>query len=106
MKTLKTMIAATLAAGTLLGATAADAAYWGPMHRPGDHHVVRYIPGPHRWVRGDRFAPEYGRFVFVDDWRGYRLPRPAFGAHWVRVGGEYLLISNRTGRILDVIVRY
>ena len=106
MKTLKTMIAATLAAGTLFGASAADAAYWGPMHRPGDRHVVRYIPGPHRWVRGDHFRPEYGRFVMVSDWRGFRLPRPGFGAHWVRVGGEYLLISDRTGRILDVVVRY
>jgi Ni/Co efflux regulator RcnB len=106
MKTLKTLIAAALASATLLAAGAADAAYWGPMHRPGDNHVVRYMPGPQRWVRGERFVPAYGRFVMVDDWRGFRLPRPEFSAHWVRVGGEFLLISNRTGRILDVVVRY
>ncbi len=106
MNIFKTIAAAALAAGTLFGATAADAAYWGAMHRPGDNHVVRYIPGPHRWVRGERFVPVYGRFALVDDWRGYRLPRPVFDAHWVRAGGEYLLVSNRTGRILDVVVRY
>jgi len=106
MKTLKTLVTAALAAATLLSASAADAAYWGPMHRPGDNHVVRYMPGPHRWVRGERFVPTYGRFMMVDDWRGFRLPRPMFDAHWVRVGGEFLLVSNRTGRILDVVVRY
>jgi Ni/Co efflux regulator RcnB len=42
----------------------------------------------------------------IDDWRGFRLPRPAFDAHWVRVGGEFLLVSNRSGRVLDVVVRY
>ena len=106
MNTLKTLMTAGLAAATLLGATAANAAYWGPMHRPGDNHVVRYMPGPHRWVRGERFVPVYGRFVMIDDWRGFRLPRPALDAHWVREGGEFLLVSNRTGRILDVVVRY
>ena len=106
MKTLKTLVAASLAAATLMGANAANAAYWGPMHRHGDNYVVRYMPGPHRWVRGERFVPAYGRFVMVEDWRGFRLPAPVFGAHWVREGGEFLLISNRTGRILDVVVRY
>jgi hypothetical protein len=46
MNTLKTLAAASLAAATLLGASAANAAYWGPMHRPGDNYVVRYMPGP------------------------------------------------------------
>jgi Ni/Co efflux regulator RcnB len=29
-----------------------------------------------------------------------------FDAHWVRVGAEFLLVSDRSGRILDVVVRY
>jgi Ni/Co efflux regulator RcnB len=103
---MKALMTAALAAATLFGATAANAEYWGTMHRPWDNHVVRFVPGPHRWVRGERFAPEFGRFVVIDDWRGFRLPRPMFDAHWIRVGGEFLLVSNRTGRILDVVVRY
>jgi Ni/Co efflux regulator RcnB len=70
------------------------------------HETVRFAPGHHVWARGERFSSAYGRFVLVSDWRGFRLPRPAFGAHWVRSGGDFLLISNRTGRVLDVVDRY
>src|SRR5258708_22258801 len=102
---MKTLISAALAL-TLLGtAGAANAApYYGQMHGPAFHReVVRYAPARHVWVRGERFVPGYGRFVVVDDWRAFRLGRPGFGAHWVRSGGDFLLVSNRTGRILEVV---
>jgi Ni/Co efflux regulator RcnB len=105
---MKTLISAALAL-TLLGtAGAASAApYYGPMHDPAFYReVARFAPGRHIWVRGERFVPGYGRFVLVDDWRMFRLPRPAFGAHWVRSGGDFLLISNRNGMILDVVPHY
>jgi Ni/Co efflux regulator RcnB len=112
---MKTLISAALAPaalaisllGTAGAASAAPYFYHGPMHGPVIHRdVVRYVPARHVWVRGERFVPRYERFVVVDDWRGFRLPRPAFGAHWVRVGGNFLLIGNRNGVVLDVVGRY
>ena len=105
---MKTLISTALAL-TLLGiaGTASAAPFHGPMHGPVVmREAVRFAPGHHVWMRGERFSSAYGRFVLVDDWRGFRLPRPAFGAHWVRSGGDFLLVSNRTGRVLDVIDRY
>jgi Ni/Co efflux regulator RcnB len=103
---MKTLISAALAL-SLLGTagTASAATFYGHAHGPMVRHDVRYAPARHVWVRGERFSPAFGRFVLVDDWRGFRLPRPHFGAHWVRVGGDFLLISNRTGRVMDVVVR-
>jgi Ni/Co efflux regulator RcnB len=101
---MKTLISATLAA-LLLGVSAAGAApFYGPHHGPSFHReMARYAPRHHVWVRGERFMPAYGRAIFVEDWRGLRLPAPRFGAHWVRVGGDVLLVENRNGVILDVI---
>jgi Ni/Co efflux regulator RcnB len=105
---MKTLISAALALSLLGIAGAANAApYNSPMHGPAFHRdVVRYAPARHVWMRGERFAPSYGRYVMVDDWRAFRLARPGFGAHWVRAGGDFLLVSNRTGRILEVVDRY
>lgn len=103
---MKTLISAALALSLLGIAGTANAANLGPMHGPAVHReAVRFAPARHIWVRGEHFSPSFGRFVLVDDWRGFRLPRPHLGAHWVRVGGDFLLISNRNGRILDVVDR-
>ena len=101
---MKTLIAAGLAT-LLLGVSAASAQpYYGPMHGPSLHREwVRDYPGHRMWVRGERFVPGFGRYNVVDNWRYFGLHRPAFGAHWVRDGGAFLLVSNRDGRILDVI---
>ncbi len=102
----KILIAAALALSIAGTANAASAEpFRGPMHGPVLHREAgRYVPG--HWVRGERFVPGYARFVMVDDWRHFGLPRPAWGAHWIRVGGEFLLISNATGRIVDVVPAY
>jgi Ni/Co efflux regulator RcnB len=104
---MKTLISAAVALSLLsIAGPASAATFYGPMHGPVvTREAVRFAPGRHVWVRGERFSPAFGRFVLVDDWRGFRLPRPAFGAHWVRVGDDFLLISNRNGRVLDVIDR-
>lgn len=106
----KLITTAALALSLLGVAGAADAStYYG--HGPHGGRVVVHtndrFHGPHRvWVRGERFVPGRAGFVLVSDWRGYGLHRPIFGAHWVRVGPDFLLISNRTGRVLEVVPRY
>jgi Ni/Co efflux regulator RcnB len=103
---MKTLISAVLALSLLgIAGTASAATFYGHGHGPIVRHDVRYAPARHVWVRGERFSPAFGRFVLVDDWRGFRLPRPYAGAHWVRVGGDFLLISNRNGTVLNVIAR-
>jgi Ni/Co efflux regulator RcnB len=104
---MKTLISAALALSLLgLAGTASAEPFRGAMHGPVFHREeVRFAPR-HVWVRGERFTPSFGRFVVVDDWRGLRLPRPRAGAHWVREGGDFLLISNRTGTIIDVVGRF
>ena len=102
---MKRLIAAALAALVLGTAGAASAA---PFYRHGPvvvhREVVRFAPRHHVWVRGERFTSVYGRPIFVNDWRLFRLRPPAFGYHWVRAGGDFLLVSDRTGFIADVIV--
>jgi hypothetical protein len=76
---MKTLISAALALSLLsIAGTANAATFYGPMHGPVvTREAVRFAPGRHVWVRGERFSPAFGRFVLVDDWRGFRLPRPA-----------------------------
>src|SRR5215471_8601984 len=89
---MRTLIAASLAT-LLLGVSAASAQpYHGPMYGSSMHREwVRDNPGRHMWMRGERFVPVFGRYNVVDDWRHFDLHRPAFGAHWVRDGGAFLL---------------
>jgi Ni/Co efflux regulator RcnB len=101
MKTIPKLISATLAVPLLAGS--AGAAFADARDRNRDvHREFMRDAGRHEFMRGERFVPERG-YVVVRDWRGMHLHRPVLGAHWVRAGGEFLLISNRTGRILDVV---
>src|SRR5262245_20738730 len=92
---MKTLIAGALTA-ILMGTAAAEAApFYGPMAVPRFAPVVvRPVMRPSMWVRGARFMPASGRYVTIADWRPYSLRRPQFGFHWVRVGGDFLLINN------------
>jgi Ni/Co efflux regulator RcnB len=58
----------------------------------------------HRWVRGERFYPVYGRSFVVNDWYRYQLHRPPYGYHWVRYGDDFLLVAIGTGIIADLIL--
>ncbi len=127
---LKTLITGALAL-SLLGATAAGAQTWHPRSVPmwadrfdnRDHDRYdrrdfdryerrdfdrwdrrdsgRY--GNHRWVRGERFYPAYGRSFVVDDWYRYQLRRPPYGYHWVRYGDDFLMVAIGTGIIADLM---
>ncbi|HEV2561985.1 MAG TPA: RcnB family protein [Rhizomicrobium sp.] len=82
---------------------------WGRDNRQPDAWRGRYPTGfvghPH-WSRGDRlyrayWTPRY----YVNDWRVYDLRSPPYGYRWVRVNDAYILVSVRTGIILDVVMR-
>ncbi len=98
---MKHLIATTIAA-LLLGATAASAAPFHGHGPRGHYDVVRHVPDRHIWVRGERFIPGVHRYAVVDDWRPFQLRRPTYGFSWIRAGGNFLLVNNRTGRIVDV----
>ena len=113
---------------SLLGATAAtaNAQSWHPgpgsmmmhdrfEHRDYDRYERRDFDrfghrdfdrfgGDHRWVRGERFYPVYGRSYVVGDWYRYHLSRPPYGYHWVRYGDDFLLVALGSGIIADVLL--
>ncbi|MFE8646249.1 RcnB family protein [Sphingomonas sp. NCPPB 2930] len=115
------LISASLLAALALGATAASAQVYDrngprdngpPMARPGGD--PRYGAaqndrrGPeferHEFRRGGHVPPAYrSRQYVVEDWREHRLSAPPRGHHWVQAGGDYLLVSIRTGAIVQVI---
>ncbi len=35
----------------------------------------------------------------VNDWRAHNLSAPSWGAHWVQIGGDYVLVEMLTNRI-------
>jgi Ni/Co efflux regulator RcnB len=61
-----------------------------------------YRPGYSNWRRGGYLPPYYNGWIVSDYW-AHRLRRPPVGYHWVRIGGDYLLVSNRSGLIFDII---
>ena len=62
--------------------------------------------GPYHEFRiGDRLPPEYReRHYVVDDWRGRNLGAPPSGYHWVRTGGDHVLVAITTGIILQLML--
>jgi Ni/Co efflux regulator RcnB len=75
--------------------------FYGPPP-PGYAGSPLYRPGYSSWRRGGYLPRYYSGWVVSDYWR-YRLRRPPFGYHWVRIGGDYLLVSDRTSIIFDII---
>lgn len=78
-----------------------------PGHRPPPpgHRYYRGAGPQHNWVKGTRLPPQYRatRYV-VHDWRGHRLHQPPRGYHWVRYGGDYMLVAIATGVISQLII--
>ena len=57
----------------------------------------------HRWSWGEFLpAPFWVRDYWLIDYFAYGLPPPPFGAIWVRVGDDALLIDRYTGEIIEV----
>ncbi len=69
---------------------------------------IYFVPrgyAPRYWQRGQWLPTTYygeRRYHLVDYWR-FDLYDPPFGARWVRVGDDALLIDYGSGEILDVV---
>ena len=63
------------------------------------------LPGFRLGFSGRRggYLPPFYRSWALDDYYSYHLRRPPFGYHWVRIDNEFLLVSDSTGLIFDVI---
>lgn len=57
----------------------------------------------HRWTFGE-FLPSlfWGRNYWLLDFADYGLPPPPYGAVWVRVGSDALLIDEYSGEVITV----
>jgi len=57
----------------------------------------------HRWVYGE-FLPAafWARDYWIVDFEDYDLPPPPYGAIWVRVGTDALLIDEDSGEVITV----
>jgi Ni/Co efflux regulator RcnB len=68
----------------------------GPYRRPQGYYS-------HRWSWGEFLpAPFWARDYWLIDFFDYGLPPPPFGAIWVRVGDDALLIDRDSGEIIEV----
>ncbi len=57
-----------------------------------------------RFATGARLRPDYyDRRYTIADYRRYHLPVPRGDALWVRHYDDVILVSSRSGRVLDVI---
>lgn len=99
-------IALSLLAATVFAApfTVAEAqSMHQPQHRPPHYSEPMRKPPVMFWKRGDRLKASVGRSVIrARDYRRYGLPAPRRDQVWVRVGGQLLLISERSGLVLQV----
>lgn len=56
-----------------------------------------------RWAFGDILPSMFwARDYWLDDYEDYDLPPPPYGAVWVRVGNDALLIDEDTGEVITV----
>jgi Ni/Co efflux regulator RcnB len=57
----------------------------------------------HRWSFGE-FLPTafWARDYWLDDFAAYGLPPPPYGAVWVRVGNDALLVDEDSGEVITV----
>lgn len=78
-----------------------------PGRKPGHAQAHGRGAGPnHNLYRGGKLPPAWrGKHYVVDDWRGHRLSRPSRGQRWVQAGSDYLLVSNSSGLIAQIVLR-
>lgn len=74
---------------------------------PRRFHAPAYRRPPgwyaHRWGWGEILPVAFwSRNYWISDFNIYDLPPPPFGAVWVRVGGDALLIDQDSGEIIEV----
>lgn len=57
-----------------------------------------------RWAKDQRFDRRYATsYRVIDNYRGYRLPAPPRGYHWVRSGNDAVLVAIAGGLIGAVV---
>lgn len=75
----------------------------GRFREDGGRREMRGEGSRHDFRKGGRLPVEYrSRYYVVDDWRGHSLSAPPRGYHWVQIGGDYVLVSNNRGIILQI----
>lgn len=67
---------------------------------------VRGVPRPYyEWRRGQYLPASYRqRTYYVDNWRSYQLYEPPRGYRWVRVNGDYILVSIVSNVIAQILL--
>lgn len=114
MKKLLMALAATTIAATPVISAQAQAA---PRHEtttivkqgPHGRTVVRQKTvvrqnNHYRWAKGQRFDRRHAsNYRVIDNYRGYRLPAPPRGYHWVRSGNDAVLVAIAGGLIGAVV---
>ncbi len=81
------------------------------FHR--DFHASRRFRGPdyrrpagwydHRWTFGELLPSAFwARDYWLSDYGAYDLPPPPYGAIWVRVGRDALLVDQDSGEVITV----
>ena len=67
---------------------------------------VRGVPRPYyEWSRGQYLPASYRqRTYYVDNWRSYQLYEPPRGYRWVRVNGDYILVSIVSNVIAQILL--
>jgi Ni/Co efflux regulator RcnB len=57
----------------------------------------------HRWTFGEFLPPAFwAREYWLSDYGAYDLPPPPYGAMWVRVGHDALLVDRDSGEVITV----
>jgi Ni/Co efflux regulator RcnB len=75
----------------------------GPNHGPA--YAGRGAGPRHDMRRGGRLSREYrGRQYVVNNWRQHRLSAPPRGYHWVRTGGDFVLVGSTSGMIFQIFL--
>lgn len=112
LRRLTLTLAAGIAAGIALAAPIAAEA--GPKHCPpglAKKAVPCVPPGhakrqkhshDHAWRVGDRL-PRDVRYVIIDDYDRYGLPRPDRGTQYVRIDNDIFRIALESARILESV---
>ncbi len=69
--------------------------------KPESHEIKQFTADFQRFEIGDMVPETYrGKTYEIAQWRQRNLPAPQPDSHWTYMGGNYVLISNTTGKIL------
>lgn len=75
----------------------------GPRH--GHAYAGRGAGPRHDMRKGGRLHRQYrGRQHVVNNWRQHRLSAPPRGYHWVRTGGDFVLVGSTSGLIFRIFL--